>query len=39
METLLFDTASATPEALKAQVERETARWTALIQQAGISPE
>ena len=39
METLLFDTASATPAALKAQVERETARWTALIQQAGISPE
>ncbi len=39
METLLFDTASATPEALKSQVERETARWTALIQQAGISPE
>ncbi len=39
METLLFDAASATPEALKSQVERETARWTALIQQAGISPE
>lgn len=39
METLLFDTKFATPEALKTQVERETARWTALIQQAGISPE
>ena len=39
METLLFDTKLATPEALKKQVESETTRWTDIIQQAGISPE